>query len=348
MTTIRWNTRAGAIRIMAAAALAAAWLPLRPGAAEAAQASNPKCADLGYALELKVDPPVAGTYTSADGALTVTVTFTGWTGGDPKVMDWTSDAGVDAVLLKAGRAGNGLYEYDPEAVSGTGLTTPGTGNGISHISFCYDIDATGDPSGDSDSTSTPTSTDEPTETSTPTPTDEPTETSTPTPTDEPTQTSTPTPTDEPTQTSTPTPTDEPTETSTPTPEGGLDPEGSTSPTPEPEIDEPVSQKPKENGSEDDDDGSDEVRVRVPAGNFPQGGGSSTGIVPQPAPLPNEDTSIVLAGIAPPASIRPQPAMLPNAGGNDATARAGWPLAALAMVLALAGLVSAGQGMRRAR
>ncbi len=89
-------------------------------------------------IELKVDPNADGTYTSADGRLTVTISNT----TDDKSFDWESNIGVDAVYVKAGSGGSYLYRYDPPAEQrqDDGLSSPGdTGNGISHISFCYDL-----------------------------------------------------------------------------------------------------------------------------------------------------------------------------------------------------------------
>jgi LPXTG-motif cell wall-anchored protein len=100
--------------------------------------------------ETKLDPPVTQEVEVAGfGTITVTVT-------DTKVVDWESDFGIDAVYLKAGRAGSHLYVYAAtadalEAFGDTGLTTPGQGNEISHISFCYDV-------GEVTTTSTTTST----------------------------------------------------------------------------------------------------------------------------------------------------------------------------------------------
>jgi hypothetical protein len=178
-----------------------------------AGAQNRTCSDFQPAgetwTELKVDPPGNGVF--SDGTLTVTISnFTG------KTFDWSSNIGVDAVFVKAGAEGSNLYVYVPEATSDTGLTSPGSsGNNISHISFCYDVDpdtATPTP------TDTPTNTPTPTDTPTPTPTDTPTNTptNTPTPTDTPTNTPTNTPTPTDTPTNTPTPTDTPTNTPTPT------------------------------------------------------------------------------------------------------------------------------------
>ncbi len=88
-------------------------------------------------LELKVDPNADGTYTQ--GPLTVTISNT----QNDKTFDWTSNIGVDAVFVKAGVVGSYIYRYDPpqEETSDTGLTSPGSsGNGISHIAFCYDVE----------------------------------------------------------------------------------------------------------------------------------------------------------------------------------------------------------------
>ena len=85
--------------------------------------------------ELKVDPPGDGTF--SDGVLSVTIT--NFTNSDPKGFDWTSNIGVDAVLVKAGSDKHNLYVYDPESTGDTDLgPQDGQGNGISHISFCYD------------------------------------------------------------------------------------------------------------------------------------------------------------------------------------------------------------------
>lgn len=100
-------------------------------------ASNPNCASIESTWdELKVEPVSDGTY--SDGTLTVTVDV------DGSVFDWSSDIGVDAVLVKGGPDAN-LYRYDPpaEETADTGLhapTNPANDQfyGLSHISFCYD------------------------------------------------------------------------------------------------------------------------------------------------------------------------------------------------------------------
>ena len=97
--------------------------------------NNPTCSNFGDWTELKVDPPGNGTFT--DGTLSVTIT--NFTNSDPKGFDWTSNIGVDAVLVKAGSDKHNLYVYNPESTGDTGLGPQnGSGNGISHISFCYD------------------------------------------------------------------------------------------------------------------------------------------------------------------------------------------------------------------
>jgi hypothetical protein len=115
---------------------------------------------------LKVDPNPdgAGPFVYTEGPLTVTIT----NAVDDKSFDWTSNIGVDAVFVKAGAGGSNLYRYDPpaESTGDTGLVSPGdSGNGISHISFCYDLN---------DATPTPTPTASPTLPATPPPTPSPT------------------------------------------------------------------------------------------------------------------------------------------------------------------------------
>jgi len=102
-------------------------------------AANQTCSDFAGEgqtwVELKVDPPADGVFT--DGTLSVTIT-----NFNDLSFDWSSNIGVDAVFVKSGSSGSHLYRYDPpsEATSDTGLTTPGSVQEISHISFCYDID----------------------------------------------------------------------------------------------------------------------------------------------------------------------------------------------------------------
>jgi hypothetical protein len=92
--------------------------------------------------EFKVEPVADGTF--SDGTLTVTIVVTAT--DDGPVFDWTSNIGVDAVFVKGGPGGL-LYVYDPpaESTGDTGLHAPvnpqnGKFFGLSHLSFCYDVD----------------------------------------------------------------------------------------------------------------------------------------------------------------------------------------------------------------
>ena len=104
---------------------------------------NPTCSVLDPGtFELRVDPVVEGTFT--DGFLTVTITDIRDTVDGP-VFDWTSNIGVDSVFVKGGSGGN-FYLYDPPAenTGDTNLHSPINPQndkfaGLSHISFCYDI-----------------------------------------------------------------------------------------------------------------------------------------------------------------------------------------------------------------
>ena len=118
-----------------------------------------------------------------DGTLEVTISNLA-----DDTFDWTSNIGVDGVVVKGGNAGSHFYRYDPptESFGDTGLGVPvPENNGISHISFCYDEEET---------TPTPT----PTPTSAPTPTPTPTAAPTPTPSPPPPLAATATPAPTPT------------------------------------------------------------------------------------------------------------------------------------------------------
>ena len=103
---------------------------------------NPSCGQLAGTygdnqpwVEIKVEPLATGTY-GPDGEITVTASGNSFS--------WTSTIPLDAVFVKAGSNKHNLYLYDPpgpEAVHDEGLVPQsGRGNGISHISFCYDLD----------------------------------------------------------------------------------------------------------------------------------------------------------------------------------------------------------------
>lgn len=103
--------------------------------------TNYTCSDLAgmYApgaewIEVKLDRAPSGSHNVADAMLSADIT-----NGTSLSFDWTANRGVDAVFVKSGAEGHSLYLYTPESRGGTGLTTP-TGQAISHISFCYDVE----------------------------------------------------------------------------------------------------------------------------------------------------------------------------------------------------------------
>jgi hypothetical protein len=108
-------------------------------------ATNHTCAEFAGAgqtwTETKVDPPAAGNVTTSAGTITISnLTDTSF--------DWSATYGIDAVYVKSGSEGSNLYRYDPpsESTGDTGLTTPGSQQQISHISFCWDAEAPSSPS----------------------------------------------------------------------------------------------------------------------------------------------------------------------------------------------------------
>jgi hypothetical protein len=105
-------------------------------------ADNPSCTDLGYSFGFKPqpEPPPTGDYGFPNTNLTVSIS------SDGTYFDWTSDLGVDAVIVKGGPNAN-LYVYDPpqESLGDDGLHSPINPNNdepfaISHIEFCYDFE----------------------------------------------------------------------------------------------------------------------------------------------------------------------------------------------------------------
>ena len=142
----------GAFAVFGGKSASAANDPTDPGAASGdgiepeLMLDNPDCSDLGLGTlrELKVEPVNSGSYTSSDGFLTVSI-LTHSTAAGP-TFDWTSNKGVDAVIVKGG-PGSDSYVYDPpqEDTADTGLHAPvndnnGQYSGLSHISFCYDLE----------------------------------------------------------------------------------------------------------------------------------------------------------------------------------------------------------------
>ncbi len=113
---------------------------------------NPTCSSFAPAgaswSEFKLQDASLANGTYSDGTLTVTITnFVQSANQEAGSFDWASNIGVDAVFVKAGSSKHHLYVYAPEATGDTGLSPQaGRGNGISHISFCYDIDPSQEPS----------------------------------------------------------------------------------------------------------------------------------------------------------------------------------------------------------
>lgn len=86
----------------------------------------PEATDL---LTFKVDPAKSGTYTSADGALTVSIDAT------EKTFSFTSDEPLQWVVVKGGPGAN-VYAFSPPVDSADGLVAPDD-KGLSHLDFCY-------------------------------------------------------------------------------------------------------------------------------------------------------------------------------------------------------------------
>jgi hypothetical protein len=104
---------------------------------------NPTCGDFDAGwTEFKLEGGTLGNGTFTDGTLEVTISnFQNSNAGAPGSFDWSSNIGVDAVFVKAGNDKHNLFVYDPESTGDTDLGPQGgQGNGISHISFCYDED----------------------------------------------------------------------------------------------------------------------------------------------------------------------------------------------------------------
>ncbi len=93
---------------------------------------NPTCLEQGFPYELKIDKPSSGE-NSKD-----FVKINYYTSGGTKYINWESTRGIDLVIVKAGN-GAFLYNYAPEALADTQLTTP-ENKDLSHISFCYDYE----------------------------------------------------------------------------------------------------------------------------------------------------------------------------------------------------------------
>ncbi len=99
--------------------------------------------------ELKIEDQSPFNWDGLDGTFddgTLSVTITGITTAFQSPFSWSSNIGVDVVLVNGGNVGGFLFLYDPEATADTGLNTPNNPSGqpatIVNISFCYDVEAT--------------------------------------------------------------------------------------------------------------------------------------------------------------------------------------------------------------
>jgi hypothetical protein len=145
-------------------------------------AGNPTCnsVEATYAggqnwSEFKIEGADLGNGTVTDGALSVTIS--GFDGSAPgQGFSWSSNFGVDAVIIKTGNGNGGintLAVYAPTAGSTeatSGSLTTASATGISHISFCYDAGTPPTPTPTTAPTPTPTNAPTPTPTLAPTPT----------------------------------------------------------------------------------------------------------------------------------------------------------------------------------
>jgi hypothetical protein len=138
---------------------------------------NPKCP--AGTTEFKIDGQGFSNGQKSQGPITITISnFNGQTA----TFDWSSNIGVDQVIVKGGDNAN-VYTYSPESTGDTGLHTPfnqssGQNYGLSHVSFCYDVEQTSSPS-PSPSTTPPSPS--PSDTETPSPSVSPSETETASP-----------------------------------------------------------------------------------------------------------------------------------------------------------------------
>jgi len=97
--------------------------------------ANPGCIDIDATLiELKNDDNLQVNKMFNDGVLFVDLIYTG--SGPDSVM-WTSNIDVAFVIIKGGTANSNVYMYGPGVQTDSGLVT-NTGQGISHVTLCYE------------------------------------------------------------------------------------------------------------------------------------------------------------------------------------------------------------------
>jgi len=102
-----------------------------------------ECNQLGYDYGYKKDDPESGTDVGIGDGMSISYSFDG--GNQGTILEWESNLGIDAVILKASTKAN-VYAYDPEATEDAGLRTPFRVSkkggkkyyGISHVTFCWD------------------------------------------------------------------------------------------------------------------------------------------------------------------------------------------------------------------
>lgn len=102
-----------------------------------------ECNQLGYDYGFKQDDPFTGNGVGIGDGMLINYEFDN--GNQGTYLDWSSELGVDAVILKASTKAN-VYAYDGEANGDTGLRTPWRTTrrgdlkyyGISHVTFCWD------------------------------------------------------------------------------------------------------------------------------------------------------------------------------------------------------------------
>lgn len=85
-------------------------------------------------FEVKFDQKPSGAHQAGDDMMTASIS-----NGTAIDFNWSSDRSVDAVFVKSGTNGHNLYVYNAESTGDSGLTTP-SGQDISHVSFCYDVE----------------------------------------------------------------------------------------------------------------------------------------------------------------------------------------------------------------
>ncbi len=140
---------------------------------------NPKCPD--GTTEFKIDGQGFSNGQKSSGPILITISnFNGQTA----TFDWTSNIGVDQVIVKGGDNAN-VYTYNPESTGDTGLHTPfnqnsGQNYGLSHVSWCYDVEQTTSPS-PSPSSPSPSVSPSESESPSPSPSVSPSETESPSP-----------------------------------------------------------------------------------------------------------------------------------------------------------------------